>query len=215
MNPKDQIDLLYLTNQNFIDKYNTKQTIVNNSNLDEIQFYRKRILHTTKELLRNNSVNICVDSSFNSYCSELIKHLKFQDKKDMIQEEYKNLKEKEKKPINTDFELSEKNQIMARETKKHIKTIKDCIPLVIKNTKKKKVKYPKKKDINTKDPKFRIKGLEKEKSKQFICPKEKHIKEKNQKIQKENPIKKKGKRKQKEENKKLDLVAEILNQNIK
>ena len=137
MDTKDKIDLLYLTNQHFVDKYNTKQNIVNKNNLDEIQFYRKRILYATKELLRNNSVNECVDSSFISYCNELIKYFKFQDKKDMIQEEYKDLKEKEKKPINTDFQLSEKNQIMARETKKHIKTIKDCIPLVVKNTKKK------------------------------------------------------------------------------
>ena len=210
MDSKDKTDLLYLTNQNFIDKYNTKQNIVNESNLDEIQFYRKRILHTTKELLRNNSVNICVDNSFNSYCNELIKYYKFQDKKDMIQEEYKNLKEKEKRPLTVDFKLSEKNQIMARETKKHIKTIKDCIPLVIKNTKKKKVKYPKKKDINIKDPKFRIKGLEKEKSKQFICPKEKHIKERN--LEKERPIKKDT---IKPKNKKLDIVNQILNQNIK
>ena len=164
----------------------------------------------TKELLRNNSVNICVDSSFNSYCNELIKYFKFQDKKDMIQEEYKNLKEKEAKPLAVDFKLSEKNQIMARETKKHIKTIKDCIPLVVKNTKKKKVKYPKKKDINIKDPKFRIKGLEKEKSKQFICPKEKHIKEKN--LKKEKHIKNNT---VKQENEKLNIVNQILNQNIK
>lgn len=210
MNTKNKIDLLYLTNQNFIDKYNTKENIIEKKNLDEIQFYRKRILHTTKELLRNNSINECVDSSFHSYCGELIKFFKFQDKKDMIQEQYKNLKEKEKTSVNVDFKLSEKNQIMARETKKQIKTIKDCMPLVVKNTKKKKVKYPKKKDINIKDPKFRIKGLEKEKSKQIICPKEKHIKEKN--LKKEKPLKNEI---IKQENKKVDIVNQILNQNIK
>ena len=139
-------------------------------------FYRKRILQSTR-FLRENSIDNTVDAM--QYVKQLINHYKFQDKKDMIQEEYKNLKEKEAKPLTVDFKLSEKNQIMARETKKHIKTIKDCIPLVVKNTKKKKVKYPKKKDINIKDPKFRIKGLEKEKSNQFICLQNQNIKKKN------------------------------------
>ena len=66
MNKNNQVDLLYLTNQNFIDKYNQKKiNIQQNETLDDdIAFYRKRIFNTTKDLLRKNSVNSAVDSSF-------------------------------------------------------------------------------------------------------------------------------------------------------
>ncbi len=178
MNKKNQIDLLYLTNQNFIDKYNQKKTNTLNDQLQEdIMFYRKRILNTTKHLLRKQSINSTVDSSFIEYCDELIKYFKFIDKKDIIQEEYKNLKDKKKKPVNVNFQLTENDKIMSKETKKTIRTIKDCIPIQVKSKPKKKRTYPKKKDINIKEEKFRIKGLEKEKSKQFICPENQNKKE--------------------------------------
>ena len=101
MSKSNRIDLLYLTNQNFIDKYNQKTNILDeNETLDEdIAFYRKRILNTTKDLLRKNSINSTVDSSFIEYCSELIKYFKFIDKKDILQEEYKDLKEKEQTKV--------------------------------------------------------------------------------------------------------------------
>ena len=208
----DSIDLLYLTNQSFVDKYNQKiGTSVHTVTLKkDILFYRKRILQTTKDLLRDNSINSNVDSSFYQYVQELIKYYKFIDKKDIIQEEYKNLKEKPKKEVNTNFKLSENNKIMSRETKKHIKTIKDYIPIVVRTKKKKKRTYPKKKEIDIKDPIFRIKGLEKEKSKQFICP-EKQKKEQEEGLQKKEQKNKKKEKSGKLENKKeVDLVAAIL-----
>lgn len=208
----DSIDLLYLTNQSFVDKYNQKiGTSVHTVTLKkDILFYRKRILQTTKDLLRDNSINSNVDSSFYQYVQELIKYYKFIDKKDIIQEEYKNLKEKPKKEVNTNFKLSENNKIMSRETKKHIKTIKDYIPIIVRTKKKKKRTYPKKKEIDIKNPKFRIKGLEKEKSKQIICP-EKQKKEQEEGLQKKEQKNKKTEKSGKLENKKeVDLVAAIL-----
>ena len=188
MSKSNQIDLLYLTNQNFIDKYNQKQSSLSeNETLNEdIAFYRKRILNTTKELLRKNSVNSTVDSSFIEYCSELIKYFKFKDKKDVLQEEYKDLKEKKQTKVDHNFNLSDKDKIMSNETKKTIRTIKDCIPLKVKTKPKQKRKYPKKKNVNIKDEKFRIKGLEKEKSKQFICPVNQNKKEVQKKFTKQN-----------------------------
>ena len=222
MNKKNQIDLLYLTNQNFIDKYNQKKTNIteNDSLHKDIAFYRKRILNTTKELLRKNSVNSTVDSSFIEYCSELIKYFKFIDKKDVLQEEYKDLKEKKKKMIDYNFNLSENDKIMSKETKKTIRTIKDCIPIKIKTKPKQKKNYPKKKNVNIKDEKFRIKGLEKEKSNQIICTlnqnkKElikKSIKQKENIKQKKFDKKKITKKKQEEIEQKEqdDLIALIL-----
>ena len=99
---------------------------------------------------------------------------------------------------------------MSRETKKHIKTIKDYIPIVVRTKKKKKRTYPKKKEIDIKNPKFRIKGLEKEKSKQIICP-EKQKKEQEEGLQKKEQKNKKKEKSGKLENKKeVDLVAAIL-----
>ena len=218
MNQKDRIDLLYLTNQNFADKYNKKITKNTNQNLkQDIFFYRKRILNVTKDLLREKSINKTIDSVFLEYAQELINYFKFIDKKDILQEEYKDLKEKKKKQVNTDFKLNESDKIMSRETKKTIKTIKDCIPIIVKSRPQKKKNYPKKKDINIKDPKFRIKGLEKEKSNQIICPEKQNIIKENLKKNtvKSKPIKQKKdvipkKRKAKKEKKQLNLVAEIL-----
>ena len=216
MNKKDQIDLLYLTNQNFIDKYNQKLDENKTYNKEEIRFYRKRILNTTKDLLRENSINNDIDNSFLNYAQELIKYYKFIDKKDILQEEYKDLKEKPKKKVNPNFKLMENNKLMTKETKKTIRTIKDCLPLKIKTKKQNKTTYPKKKDINIKDPKFRTKGLEKEKSNQFICLEKQ---KENTKIKKNisSQKKKEGKSKQKIKNnqkikhkKNIDLISAIL-----
>jgi hypothetical protein len=82
----------------------------------------------------------------------------------MIQEDYKNLpKKKEKKPKN--FKLKKENELMMKKTEIEKKTIKDFIPIVVKERKKKKMIIPKKKDFDLKNPKNRKKGLKKEKSK--------------------------------------------------
>jgi len=230
MNSKDNVDLLYLTNQSFVDKYNQKiNTLSNNTVKEDIHFYRKRILQSTKDLLRDNSINSTVDGSFYQYVQELIKNYKFIDKKDILQEEYKNLKEKPRKKVNTDFKLNENNKIMSRVTKKQIKTIKDYIPIIVKKKKNKKRTYPKKKEIDMKDPKFRIKGLKKEKSKQIICH-EKQKKEKRDSLQKkekqdslqkkekqdslqkrkQDSLQKKEKQSKKAGKKEKDLIATIL-----
>jgi hypothetical protein len=215
----DNVDLLYLTNHHFLDKYNKKQTPETSKQLnDDINFYRKRIFSTTKDLLRGNTINNTVDQSFYNYAQELINHFKFIDKKDILQQEYLHLKEKPKKQINPNFNLSEKNQIMTRETKNHIKTIKDYIPITIKTKKKKQINYPKKKEIDIKNPKFRIKGLEKEKSKQIICQeKQKDINQNIKEVGGEKSAKrvKNTKSTQNVKNKKktkktINLVAEIL-----
>ena len=223
MSKSNQIDLLYLTNQNFIDKYNQKKTTLDeNETLDEdIAFYRKRIFNTTKELLRKNSVNSVVDSSFIEYCKELIKYFKFIDKKDVLQEEYKDLKEKKQTKVDHNFNLSENDKIMSKETKKTIRTIKDCIPLKVKTKPKQKRTYPKKKNFNIKDEKFRIKGLEKEKSNQFICPVNQNKKEllkkfakQNENIKQKKQNKKRNTKQKKEEEliqkEQDDLIALIL-----
>ena len=155
------LDLLYLTNPNFKFKYNKKQDSFLND--EDVKFYRKRILQTTKEYLRGSKVTEEINNIFEEYANMLIQHYKFIDKKELIQEDYKNLpKKKETKPKN--FKLKKENELMFKKTEIEKKTIKDFIPIVVKERKKKKMIIPKKKDFDLKNPKNRKKGLKKEKS---------------------------------------------------
>ena len=156
------LDLLYLTNPHFKFKYNKKQESFLNE--EDVKFYRKRILQTTKEYLRGSKLTEEINNLFEEYANMLIQHYKFIDKKELIQEDYKNLpKKKETKPKN--FKLNKENELMLKKTEIEKKTIKDFIPIVVKERKKKKMIIPKKKDYDLKNPKNRKKGLKKEKSK--------------------------------------------------
>ena len=159
-----QIDLLYLTNPLILHKYN--KTLPKEKKLDEedIKFYRKRILQTTKNYLRLNRINSEVDSAFENYAEQLIKHFKFIDKKEMVQKEYENLPKKKNKKISK-FELMDQNTLIMKTKQNATKTIKDYLPIVVKEKKKKRIIIPKQKFYDIKNPELRKKGLKKEKSK--------------------------------------------------
>ena len=166
-----QIDLLYLTNPNFKIKYNKEISKIVDE--EDIKFYRKRILQDTKQQLRGEVINEDIKNVFHLYANELIKHYKFIDKKELIQEEYKDLpKKKQKKPKN--FKLKNENELLMKKPEIVKKTIKDFIPIIVKERKKKKMIIPKQKKYDIKNPKNR----EKEKSKQFITNAKKNKKEK-------------------------------------
>ena len=166
-----QIDLLYLTNPNFKIKYNKEISKIVDE--EDIKFYRKRILQDTKQQLRGEVINKDIQNVFHLYANELIKHYKFIDKKKLIQEEYKDLpKKKQKKPKN--FKLKNENELLMKKPEIVKKTIKDFIPIIVKERKKKKMIIPKQKKYDIKNPKNR----EKEKSKQFITNAKKNKKEK-------------------------------------
>ena len=90
-----QVDLLYLTNPNFKLKYNKQiKKLVNE---EDLKFYRKRVLQETKDMLRGNRITTVIDNAFENFVNELIKHYKFIDKKQIIQNEYKDLSERKSK----------------------------------------------------------------------------------------------------------------------
>ena len=156
-----QVDLLYLTNPNFKIKYNKKQESFLNE--EDVKFYRKRILQTTKDYLRGSRLTEEINNVFEEYANMLIQHYKFIDKKEMIQEDYKNLPKKKERKLKN-FKLKQENELMMKKTEIEKKTIKDFIPIVVKERKKKKMIIPKKKNFDLKNPKNRKKGLKKEKS---------------------------------------------------
>ena len=157
-----QIDLLYLTNPNFKIKYKKKKESLVNE--EDVKFYRKRILQTTKDYLRGSKLTDEINNIFEEYSNLLIQHYKFIDKKYLIQEDYKNLpKKKIKKPKN--IQLWKENELMMKTPEVVKKTIKDFIPIIVKERKKNKIIIPKQKNFDLKNVKNRKVGLKKEKSK--------------------------------------------------
>ena len=169
-----QVDLLYLTNPNFKIKYNKeKMKLVND---EDIKFYRKRILQDTKEYLRGNTTTEDITNAFEHFAMELINYYKFIDKKKLIQEEYKNLPpKKSKKP--GEFKILEENELIMKRPEMVKKTIKDFIPIVVRERSHRKLIIPKLKKYDIKTTNNR----EKEKSNQFITNGKKNKKEKSKK----------------------------------
>jgi len=153
------LDLLYFTNSSY--KHIKKKSKENNEEyLKDILFYRKRILQKTKDLLRNKGRNTEIDKVFTNYTKELIRDFKFTDKKDIIQKDYLNLGEKQKKNININFELEDQNKLMMRERAGREKgTIESCIDVKFKNKKEYQPYIPQKKIINITADDFKTKGV--------------------------------------------------------
>ena len=112
----NQIDLLYLTNPRI--KYNKTNEYTHTVSLDDIKFYRKRMLIDTKEYLRGNKITNDLDSCFQYYAKNLIEHYKFNDKKDAIQNEYKDIKKRKKNKKISNLEIINENKKLMKKIKK-------------------------------------------------------------------------------------------------
>jgi len=151
----NQIDLLYLKNPRI--KYNKTTEYTDTVSLDDIKFYRKRILIDTKEYLRGNKITNDLDNCFKNYAKNLIEHYKFNDKKEIFQEEYKNIEEMKKNKKISNLEIINENKKLMKKLKKEKNKIEDFIPVIVKERKKEIIIIPKTKAINLKDPKYRSK----------------------------------------------------------
>ena len=163
----NDIDLLYFSNtyglKKIAEKEEQKKDIINK---EDKKFYKKRIIQLTKDLLKGKCDNNIINASFNAYIKTAIEHFKFIDKKEIIQEEYKDL-EKKKKTNNKigDFKSINSDKLIMKEVKnKTNDNIKNFA--VVKNKKKKdKMKTPTQKKIDLKTDKLKNKGVKKKKSK--------------------------------------------------
>jgi phage anti-repressor protein len=143
------LDLIYFTNSSAYRKMNKKSEENNEEYNKDLLFYRKRILQKTKDLLRGGDCSADIEKGFKDYTKELIRHLKFTDKKDIIQDDYKNLGENNKSGVKINFKLETQNKLMMREKKNKEKgTIESCIDVKFKNKKVYKPYIPQKKVIN-------------------------------------------------------------------
>ena len=161
-NPTSKYDLLYFTNNNVYKQVDKKEE-ENPNDEEDIKFYRKRILHLTKQLLKNEiKTTPSIKASFNDYINQVIMDFKFIDKKELLQKEYDDIKIESCKP-KEDFKLQVENEKLIKKKTVKPKTMNDFI--VQKNKKIKKYIPPKVKKYDIKTEDFKKKGINKEKSK--------------------------------------------------
>tara|TARA_B100001057_G_C22776660_1_gene921885 strand:+ start:348 stop:839 length:492 start_codon:yes stop_codon:yes gene_type:complete len=89
----NDFDLLYLTNPAFLQNLNNKNQLINENTIGKKDFkkFKSRIFELTRDILMGkNDIDDSIKQSFNEYAKTCIKHFKFTDKSNIIQEDYKN-----------------------------------------------------------------------------------------------------------------------------
>lgn len=163
----DLITLECLTNPGFYDKYNLKKNNPNKISKADRKFYKKRIINETKKMLRNDFDTPALKQIFNEYVISLVDYFKIVDKRDILQEDYKNNPPQDKEYYDnvldeildiSDNNLISPNELLfnnANETKKI--TLDNFV--VKHNPPKENIIYPEQKEINLKEPSLKTKGL--------------------------------------------------------
>lgn len=165
MNEIDNITLEYFLNKSQYQGLLKKHDILNDKNfISEKRFYKKRILDLTKKLFRNEIDDSQLKNNFNGYIKSCCNYLKFQDKKDIIQENYSEDEEVVEEDILDQIEEIGYNNcdyliLKEKETKKITMD-----NFIIKNEKKPNVILPEKKKYNLKSKNLKTKGIEKKKN---------------------------------------------------
>lgn len=166
----DLITLECLTNPGFYDKYNLKKNNPTKISKADRKFYKKRIINETKKMLRNDFDTPALKEIFNEYVISLVDYFKIVDKRDILQEDYKNNPPQDKEyydnVLDEILDISDNNlnnlispdQLLfktANETKKI--TLDNFV--VKHNPPKENIIYPEQKEINLKEPSLKTKGL--------------------------------------------------------
>lgn len=144
--------LEYLMNPNQYDKLVKKHIDNTKINNEELDFYKERILQVTEDMLSGNTYDNTIHSYFLDYAKNLIGYFNFQDKYDLIQEEYKDIINDK----NIILENEEDIDKIMYENKKSI-TLDNFVKKIKK--KKKPRNYPQQKKYDLKDPKLKVKGV--------------------------------------------------------
>jgi len=85
----------------------------------ELDYYKKRIFQLTKEMLLGKRINNKINDAFHNFSRICIEYFKFADKKDMIQQDYKDLKIVKKKEKKKNFCLERVNGKMFKPDPKY------------------------------------------------------------------------------------------------
>jgi len=167
-------ELTYLINPQYQHQIKSQHKSTNQSiSKEELVFYRKRIIQTTRDLLDNidSSSNIIIKESFSEYATSCISSYKTIDTRDIIQSEYNQLNIDNEDKIALDASnddisdadasnVSDMNSIFFKQIS-NVNTIEDCMGVTkVKQVKQKEV-FPNKKKVNLRDPSLKIKGVKK------------------------------------------------------
>ena len=174
----DLITLECLTNPGFYDKYNLKKNNPNKISKADRKFYKKRIINETKKMLRNDFDTPALKEIFNEYVISLVDYFKIVDKRDILQEDYKNNPPQDKAPQDKEYydnvldeilDISDNNlnnlnnlispdQLLFKTSNETKKITLDNF-VVKHNPPKENIIYPEQKEINLKEPSLKTKGL--------------------------------------------------------
>lgn len=86
MNPETELE--FLMNPSLYHKHVPKKSPIS---IEELKFYRRRILQMTRDMFKANAYPSPVSEMFEAYIKVAIDYLKTEDTKDIIQEEYAQL----------------------------------------------------------------------------------------------------------------------------
>ena len=182
MNPIDNITLTLFANKSQYEHVIKKKELFNNNefSLDK-KFYKKRVIDLTKKLFRNGIDDLQLYDSFNCYIKSCINHLKFIDKKDIIQDKYNSMMDMscntddDNDNDDDDDEKYDINNCDILLTKNKVKQI-NLDTFVIKKKQKEKIKIlPKKEIINIHTKEYKTKGIKAKGLKAKGLPKKKNI----------------------------------------
>ena len=166
----DLITLECLTNPGFYDKYNLKKNNPNKISKADRKFYKKRIINETKKMLRNDFDTPALKEIFNEYVISLVDYFKIVDKRDILQEDYKNNPPQDKEyydnVLDEILDISDNNlnnlispdQLLFKTSNETKKITLDNF-VVKHNPPKENIIYPEQKEINLKEPSLKTKGL--------------------------------------------------------
>ena len=177
------IDLEYLTNPCYTVKIpDKKKDQIYCVSSEDLNFYKKRIFELTRKMLLGGNVNTKINDAFHGWAKVCIEHFKFMDKKDIIQEDYKDIPPRKNSKASY-FNMEETNKLFSKQ-----QTYTDIATLLNIKKKAKPIFMPTKRNNNLKTNLLKNKGI--------IYPPKNNL---TNKYEKANKKKEKKKKKEEEE----------------
>lgn len=158
----NNITLAYLTNPLYQSELARKSQVRSEVDMSDIKFYRKRIIALTREMFRSEGPSEDLKKIHNVYVTNVIKHFKMTDKKDILQNEYESDHICEVPNPPKEFQMAEANKSFMCRTP-NTNTLDNFVisrPIIEKPK-----TYPNKKKIDLKEPALKTKGIKKKKKK--------------------------------------------------
>ena len=189
------IDLEYLTNPCYTVKIpDKKKDQIYCVNSEDLDFYKKRIFELTRKMLLGGNVNTKINDAFHGWAKVCIEHFKFMDKKDFIQEDYKDIPPRKNSKASY-FNMKETNKLFSKQ-----QTYNDIATLLNIRKKTEPIFMPTKRNINLKADFLKNKGVNYSSKNNLTnkyekTNKKKKKKEKKKKEEKDEKTKRRRKRK--------------------